>query len=123
MTRRRPLVPAAALALLASAAPARAQLPVSSRDAAGHITIRATRITTPIKVDGKLDEEAYRETEALTDFIQSEPQQGAPSSERTEAWVLFDDDNLYVACRCWDRHPERMVLNEMRRDSPNLRKR
>src|SRR4029453_10153092 len=103
MPPRRSLVPAAALALLASAAPARAQLPVSSRDAAGHITIRATRITTPIKVDGKLDEEAYRETEALTDFIQSEPQQGAPASERTEAWVLFDDDNLYLACRCWDR--------------------
>jgi hypothetical protein len=115
------LVPAAALALLASAAQAGAQLPVSSRDAAGNVVIRATRITTPIEVDGKLDDGVYRQVEALTDFIQSEPQTGAPSSERTEAWVLFDDDNLYLACRCWDRHPERMVLNEMRRDSPNLR--
>ena len=122
MTPRRPLVPAAAaLALLACAAQARAQLPVSSRDAAGNVVIRATRITTPIEVDGKLDDGVYRQVEALTDFIQSEPQTGAPSSERTEAWVLFDDDNLYLACRCWDRHPERMVLNEMRRDSPNLR--
>ena len=122
MTPHRPLVPAAAaLALLASAAQARAQLPVSSRDAAGNVVIRATRITTPIEVDGKLDDGVYRQVEALTEFIQSEPQTGAPSSERTEAWVLFDDDNLYLACRCWDRHPERMVLNEMRRDSPNLR--
>jgi hypothetical protein len=122
MTPRRSLVPAAAaLALLACAAQARAQLPVSSRDAAGNVVIRATRITTPIDVDGKLDDEVYRQVEALTEFIQSEPQTGAPSSERTEAWVLFDDDNLYLACRCWDRHPERMVLNEMRRDSPNLR--
>ena len=122
MTPYRPLLPAAAaLALLASAAQAGAQLPVSSRDAAGNVVIRATRITTPIEVDGKLDDGVYRQVEALTDFIQSEPQTGAPSSERTEAWVLFDDDNLYLACRCWDRHPERMVLNEMRRDSPNLR--
>ena len=122
MTPPRPLLPlAAALALLASAAQTHAQLPVSSRDAAGHVVIRATRITTPIEVDGKLDDEAYRQVEALTDFVQSEPQTGAPSSERTEAWVLFDDDNLYLACRCWDRHPERMILNEMRRDSPNLR--
>jgi hypothetical protein len=122
MTPRRPLAPAAAaLALLACAAQARAQLPVSSRDAAGNVVIRATRITTPIEVDGKLDDEVYRQVKALTEFIQSEPQTGAPSSERTEAWVLFDDDNLYLACRCWDRHPERMVLNEMRRDSPNLR--
>src|SRR2546430_3982503 len=40
---------------------------------------------------------------------------------QTCALVLFDDDKLYLACRCWERHPERMVLNEMRRDSPNLR--
>ena len=37
MTRRRPLVPVAALALLASAAQAHAQLPVSSHDAAGNV--------------------------------------------------------------------------------------
>ena len=68
MTPRRPLVPAAAaLALLACAAQARAQLPVSSRDAAGNVVIRATRITTPIEVDGKLDDEVYRQVEALTD--------------------------------------------------------
>ena len=111
----------AALLFVLAASPAVAQGPTYSRDASGRITIRATRITTPIKVDGKLDDEVYRQVEALTDFIQSEPQHGAPSSERTEAWVLFDDDNLYLACRCWDRHPEQMVLNEMRRDSPNLR--
>src|SRR5256886_8123813 len=40
---------------------------------------------------------------------------------QTCALPIFDDDNMYLACRCWDRHPERMVLNEMRRDSPNLR--
>ena len=34
---------------------------------------------------------------------------------------MFDDDNLYIACRCWDAHPERIVANDMRRDSTNLR--
>src|SRR5437870_4565349 len=99
------------LLLLALAAPAAAQdpPPVYSKDDAGHITLRATRIATPIKVDGRLDDEAYRQVEPLTGFTQSEPRQGAPSSERTEAWVMFDDDNLYLACRCWDEHPERMV--------------
>jgi hypothetical protein len=111
------------LGLLALAAPVSAQtpLPVYAKDDGGHITLRATRIATPIKIDGRLDDEAYRQVEALTTFIQSEPKQGAPVSERTEAWVMFDDDNLYLACRCWDEHPERMVANEMRRDSPNLR--
>src|SRR5438093_2251520 len=111
----------AAVLLLLAAVRCYGQDPVYSQDAAGRVTVRATRIAAPIKIDGRLDEEVYKEVEALTSFIQAEPQQGAPSSERTEAWVLFDDDNLYLACRCWDRHPERMVLNEMRRDSPNLR--
>ena len=115
----RALVPAAALSAL-FAAPLLAQ-PVYTRDDAGGVTVRATRIAGPIKVDGKLDDAVYRQVEPLTTFIQSEPRQGAPSTERTEAWVMFDDANLYLACRCWDEHPERMVLNEMRRDSANLR--
>lgn len=112
---------ATVLMLAAAVAAASAQPPVYSRDGAGHVTIRATRITTPIAVDGALDDEAYAQVEALTAFVQTEPRQGAPVSERTEVWVLFDDDQLYFACRCWDEHPERIVANEMRRDSPNLR--
>ncbi len=29
---------------------------------------------------------------------------------------MFDDQNIYVACRCSDQHPERIVANDMRRD-------
>jgi Domain of unknown function (DUF5916)/Carbohydrate family 9 binding domain-like len=111
----------AAVLMLLAAVRCHGQDPVYAKDVAGRVTVRATRVAAPIKVDGRLDEEAYTQVEALTTFIQAEPQQGSPSSERTEAWVLFDDDNLYLACRCWDQHPERMIANEMRRDSPNLR--
>jgi hypothetical protein len=113
-------LPAAALIVLA-AVRCYGQDPVYAKDAAGRVTVRATRVAAPVKVDGRLDEEAYTQVEPLTTFMQAEPRQGAPVSERTEAWVLFDDDNLYLACRCWDEHPERMIANEMRRDSPNLR--
>ena len=82
--------------------------------------MRATRITQPIKIDGRLDDAAYREVAPITEFIQQEPNEGAPVTEKTEAWVLFDDKNIYVACRCWDEHPERIVANDMRRDSSNL---
>ena len=74
-----------------------------------------------MKIDGRLDDAVYAEVPPITDFIQQEPDEGAPATERTEAWVMFDDDNLYVACRCWDTHPERIVANDMRRDSSNLR--
>ncbi len=93
---------------------------VFTRQADGRAIVRATRITEPMKIDGRLDETAYNQVEPITDFIQQEPDTGAPITERTQAWLLFDDKNIYVACRCWDAHPERIVANDMRRDSPNL---
>jgi hypothetical protein len=86
----------------------------------GRITIRAIRLSEPLKLDGILEESVYREHEPASEFIQQEPNEGAPASERTEAWVMFDGDNLYVAARCHDSQPERMVVNEMRRDSQTI---
>ncbi len=94
---------------------------VVSRDAAGRATVRAVRLTAPFTLDGTLDERVYTEVVALSDFIQQEPNEGAPATEKTEAWVLFDDDNVYVSARAWDSAPEsRWIANEMRRDSTNI---
>ena len=97
-----------------------ADAPLLTRDADGRVTVRATRITTPISIDGRLDDSAYQEVRPITDFVQQEPDEGAPGTERTEAWILFDDRNIYLACRCWDSNPEGIVANDMRRDSQNL---
>jgi len=85
------------------------------------VTVRATRIESPLRIDGKLDEAAYQQVPAITEFIQQEPRDGAPVSESTSAWVLFDDDNLYVSCRCLMADRNLIVANDMRRDSTNLR--
>ena len=91
-----------------------------NRDAAGRATIRAVRVA-GLEVDGALDEAAYRETPPFSDFVQTLPLEGQPASERTEVWVLFDDENFYISARCWDSAPEsRWVANEMRRDSFNI---
>ena len=50
------------------------------------------------------------------------PDEGAAASERTEAWIAFDDANLYVGARLWDSAPPTAwVANELRRDTPQLR--
>ena len=105
----------------AGEAPAPVPPAVVSRDAAGHVTVRAVRVTSPIRIDGRLDEAMYESTEAIGDFLQQEPNEGQPATERTQAWVFFDDENVYVSARNWDTHPERMVANEMRRDTNQLR--
>src|SRR6266550_5760888 len=93
---------------------------VISRDASGRATIRAVRITTPLRVDGRLDEPLYISVPPISDFVQQEPEEGAPSTEKTEMWLAFDADNLYVAFRCWESEPDQVVANEMRRDGPNM---
>ena len=46
----------------------------------------------------------------------------AAATERTEAWILFDETNVYVSARVWDSAPEsQWVANEMRRDTSQLR--
>ena len=83
--------------------------------------MRAVRLTEPLRLDGVLDEGAYETIPPYDGFLQQLPTQGAPATERTEAWILYDDDNVYVAARLWDSAPEsRWVANEMQRDSFQL---
>jgi hypothetical protein len=99
-----------------------AQEVVVGQDAEGRLTIRAVRYDGDVDLDGNLDEEVYRILAPITDFVQQIPAEGAPASERTEAWVFFDDDNLYVAARNYESVPEEdWVANEMRRDTSQLR--
>jgi hypothetical protein len=57
---------------------------------------------------------------SISDFIQQEPREGAPATEKTEMWLAFDHASVYVSFRCWESQPGRVVANEMRRDSSNL---
>ncbi len=101
------------------AAPAPVPPAVIAREG-GRVTMRAVRLTTPLRIDGKLDEGAYSEVPAASDLIQNEPRENEPASEKTDVWVFFDDDNVYVTCRCWETYPERIIANEMRRDNTNI---
>ncbi|MDP6537444.1 MAG: DUF5916 domain-containing protein, partial [Gammaproteobacteria bacterium] len=101
---------------------ANAQEVVIGRDAEGRLTVQATRFDGNITMDGNLDETVYTQLTPITDFVQQIPDEGAPASEKTEAWVFFDDDNLYVAARNYESVPEEdWVANEMRRDTFQLR--
>ena len=95
---------------------------VVARDAQGRATVRAIKLATGLRLDGRLDEPVYRIVPAITDFVQQMPVEGARASERTDAWILFDATNIYVAGRVWDSAPpSAWVANEMQRDTPQLR--
>ena len=111
-----PVVPAEAI----DGPPAPVPPDVITREG-GQATIRAIRLAAGIRVDGQLDEPVYSQVAPVSGFIQQLPDEGAPATERTDAWVMFDDENIYVAGRCWDSAPpSEWVATEMRRDSFNV---
>ena len=91
-----------------------------NRDDKGHATIRTLRLPSPINLDGKLDEAFYTVVKPISDFIQLEPHEGAPATEKTEVWVFFDDKNVYVSARMFETDSQKRVTSDMRRDSNNM---
>jgi Domain of unknown function (DUF5916)/Carbohydrate family 9 binding domain-like len=83
-------------------------------------TVTASRISGPLKIDGRFDDEVYQRLEPFRRLIQQDPKEGEPASEDTDFWVMFDDKNIYFAAKCYDTHPEREVATELRRDSNNI---
>jgi hypothetical protein len=81
-------------------------------------TIRAAPLAGRIQVDGRLDEPEWLAAEPFRDFVRIAPIAGGAPGERTEVRVLQSDGALYVAVRCFDSEPGRIVRPLGRRDRP-----
>ena len=92
---------------------------LSSSFAAGQSAREATalKIDEPIRVDGALDEEAWAKAPALSDFVQFQPDRGAPASVRTVVRILYDDRAVYVGFENFDPEPDRIAARLSKRDS------
>ena len=82
--------------------------------------VRAVRLLPDevIDLDGRLDDAVWDRAEPATDFLQQEPDNGAPSTERTEVRLAFDSRRLYIGVRCLDSEPDQLLGNQMQRDAP-----
>ena len=115
--RREAGLPTTATSALGDARAAPVPPEVITRDSSGGATVRAVRVATSLRIDGKLDEDVYATVKPISGFIQSDPHPGEIATEKTDLWLLFDDEHIYVTCRCWETRPDRIIANEMRRDS------
>lgn len=66
-------------------------------------------------IDGRLDDDAWKQGEWSGDFTQQLPTEGAAPSQRTELKILYDDKHLYFAIRAYD-DPAKIVRYGSRRD-------
>ena len=78
-----------------------AQQPVARVDSAAPSAITVRR-QGAVTIDGRLDEAAWSRATPITGFRQSQPDEGAAASVRTEVRILYDDAALYVGARMYD---------------------
>lgn len=87
-----------------------------SDDLSATPTLQAGRATSPIRIDGRLDETAWTSASPATDFRQQQPDEGQLATQRTEVRVLYDDQALYIGARMFDTEPARIRARLARRD-------
>src|SRR5687768_1376701 len=78
----------------------------------------ATRASQTPRVDGILDEADWKTAAVVDQFVQQEPQEGQPASDRTEVRILYDESHLYIGVRAYTTLA--VTATEMRRDADRL---
>jgi hypothetical protein len=88
----------------------------ASGQAPGKKRYKATYSAVPPVIDGKVNDDVWKNGGWVDDFTQYEPYNGQKPSQRTEFNIIFDDNNLYVAVKSFDLNPDSIVKRLTRRD-------
>jgi hypothetical protein len=78
--------------------------------------LQTIKISERITIDGRIDEPAWAKAAVAGNFIQNEPDEGAPATEPTSIRVLYDQDSLYLAVEARDSEINRAIVTELRKD-------
>lgn len=80
------------------------------------VILIAEKLKSPIELDGELNESIWQSGNTFENFIQREPQEGAPASERTLIKLAYDEKYLYLGARMYDSSPDLIMARLTRRD-------
>ena len=67
--------------------------------------------------NGHVNEAFWSAIEPATGFLQQEPREGSPASEKTEVRVAYDDEYLYLGVILFDSNPAGIKASQKRRDA------
>ena len=68
-------------------------------------------------IDGRVDEAIWSTAQPFSAFIQQEPDEGQPATERTEVRFILDRQNLYIGVISFDSEPDKIIVSQSRRDA------
>src|SRR5439155_20580517 len=77
--------------------------------------IRVPRFDKAPVIDGKLDDEVWKQAAILKDFYQTRPGDDIAPSKPTEAMIGYDSRTLYLAFHCYD-EPSKVRATVAKRD-------
>ena len=106
------------LRLMCAVCVAGATAPLTAHEQ-GDNTVRALtaiRATPPPRIDGVLDDAVWQSAPTASGFVQRDPDEGRPATEKTVIQVAFDDEALFVGVMCYDSVPDRIASRLARRD-------
>jgi hypothetical protein len=79
---------------------------------------RAFFLAEPPSLDGRvLDDRAWQGVKALSGFWQTRPNEGTPATQKTEVYVGYTRDALYIGAVLRDDEPEKLIAASSRRDA------
>jgi hypothetical protein len=105
-----------ALSAHAATGPADSAATVKSHGRASAQAVRAAPLAGTLRIDGRLDEPAWRAATPITQFTQLDPKEGEPITERTDVRFLIGEDALFVGARLYDSEPDKIRARLVRRD-------
>jgi hypothetical protein len=91
----------------------------SSGAAAMPALMEAHRVDSDIAIDGVLDEAPWQEARFITDFLQTEPNEGSAATHRTEVRVLYGPNHVYIGAYLYDSEPDKIQQTLGQRDNMN----
>ena len=81
-------------------------------------TLPAQRTTKSVKIDGLINDEAWKEAARMDDFIEFRPKVGRKENPqtRTEAYLMYDDNGIYFGGFCYENTKDSITTELKGRD-------
>ena len=80
-------------------------------------SVEVLPISTPLTIDGILDEPVYSQVKPAKDFVQLQPYNGKPSLQPSEVYFFYDQTAIYVGAMLYDSAPDSIFNYLTQRDN------
>ncbi len=78
-------------------------------------SVKAVFTANPPHIDGFVNDTVWSRSVMINEFFQREPELGKPVTEKTEFFILYDQNNIYIGIKCYD-DPAKITAKELARD-------